>query len=498
MRTLVALALVLVACDHADRRAGVPRHDSAASVAPRGADLVVLRVARGGGPVRAYRFADLDSAMWTSADPAPGIDHVLAFDDDEGSLAYVGTDGLPHRVDLRLGRVTAAARVRLRSLASADGWSIYGVSERGSVVRLTPTGNWTYTPPAPARRVVAAPDGSLLVVVGRGAADALVLALRPPEATVTDSTDVAGAGAGPALLVGGRVYFAADSALSGLQARTLERVPRVHLPDAVAAIAATPSGDRIFAALVSRAEIAVVDRYRAAVTTTIPLPAPARELRMDPWGRYLLARAANGDTAWVVAVGTGAVLGAAPTVWRADLPVVAPDGSLLLASSTDVTVADARTLRPARRVPGGAADSWDLVLWNGFRPRAPGLDQPVRFAGADSTDSATTTSADSAATVTPDTARASPAPPAPAPSTAAQPGADRGWVVQFAAAVSEARAREIAAQITSRGQHPRVVSGAPGEVPVFRVVLGPFASRDEAERVGRESGRQYWIYEAAP
>jgi cell division protein FtsN len=30
---------------------------------------------------------------------------------------------------------------------------------------------------------------------------------------------------------------------------------------------------------------------------------------------------------------------------------------------------------------------------------------------------------------------------------------------------------------------------------LYRVVLGPYATREEADRVGRDSKRQYWIYE---
>jgi septal ring-binding cell division protein DamX len=34
--------------------------------------------------------------------------------------------------------------------------------------------------------------------------------------------------------------------------------------------------------------------------------------------------------------------------------------------------------------------------------------------------------------------------------------------------------------------------------PVYRVVLGPYATREDADRVGRESRQSYWIYEGGP
>ena len=37
-----------------------------------------------------------------------------------------------------------------------------------------------------------------------------------------------------------------------------------------------------------------------------------------------------------------------------------------------------------------------------------------------------------------------------------------------------------------------------GGSPIFRVVMGPFATKDEAEKVGRASKRAYWVYEGSP
>ena len=170
--TLLALALVLSAACGSDRKGDrPPLHDDAPSATPaaQGPDPVVLRVARKGGPVRAYAYPQLDSAVWTSSAPAPAIARVLAFDDESGSLAVVDAKGQPVRVDLRAGGVTTASKAKLASLSSADGYAIYGVSG-GTVMRLTPSGAaWPFKPSAPAREVVPQPDGSLIVVGERGA-----------------------------------------------------------------------------------------------------------------------------------------------------------------------------------------------------------------------------------------------------------------------------------------------------------------------------------------
>jgi len=64
--------------------------------------------------------------------------------------------------------------------------------------------------------------------------------------------------------------------------------------------------------------------------------------------------------------------------------------------------------------------------------------------------------------------------------------------------LSEQRARELAGQIKVHGQSPRVVPTDRDGTTVYRVLLGPYPTREEAERAGRESGQDYWVYKSAP
>jgi cell division septation protein DedD len=296
--------------------------------------------------------------------------------------------------------------------------------------------------------------------------------------------------------VGDRVYFVVDSGLVGVSGRDLALVPRVRFPQPVRALAPTPSGDRIFVLTEGSSEIAVVNRYREVIESRIALPGVASELRMDPLGRYLLARAESASTAWVVAVGTARVLGSVETAWRADLPLVLPDGAIALAQEEDVVLVDGETLQPRGTIEGGVEDYWLLVLWNGFRPRAPGLDTAVTFAGTD------TAITDYAEPPPPPLPAPQTAPPPPPPDTQRVADAPRprasGFHVSFAALLSEDRARRLADSIAVDGQRARVVAGTTSGTRVYRVLLGPYASREQAERIGRESGRSYWIFEGNP
>jgi len=85
--------------------------------------------------------------------------------------------------------------------------------------------------------------------------------------------------------------------------------------------------------------------------------------------------------------------------------------------------------------------------------------------------------------VLPPPAAAKPAPP---------PG---GYVVSFAAVLNQQKAQEIAAGIEVEGTHAHIMPTQSGGTPIFRVVLGPYATKDEADRIGRESKRQYWVFE---
>jgi cell division septation protein DedD len=229
---------------------------------------------------------------------------------------------------------------------------------------------------------------------------------------------------------------------------------------------------------------------------------------MDPDGRYVLVRGVDGDSVRVVAVGTSRVIGSVRSEWRADLPIVAPDGSLALAQDKDVVLVDAETGRERTRFTLGASDLWALVRWNGFRPRAAGLDLPVQFA-ADSDSTAAQAAIDSTLA-----ARVAPAPgaaavdvrPPPAPGAVSAtaearksaPAPRRAFTLSFAAMLSEERAIALAATIRVDGHPVRVAPEVRDGTPIYRVVYGPFSTREEADRMGRRSGLPYWIFEGPP
>jgi hypothetical protein len=429
-----------------------------------------------------YAYPRVDSTIWTSPDSAPRPATILAFDHEGGNVAYEDTRGRPVLLELRLGSITVSSAKKLTGLASADGKSIYGIAANGDVGRMTPTGNWTYKPPQAATAVFPQPGGGLLVAVGRGA-NTRLLKLFPPETRIRDSIPLPVARRTVRTQLGDRVYLAVDSGLAVLRTRTMDWAPSIPFEEPIERMASTPSGDRIFVLTDSSRQIAVVDRFRDRVTARIQLPGKADDLRVDQFGRYLLAHAAKGDSIWIAAISTQRMIGGFTGTWRVDLPFVGYDGGVVVADGDDVVILDGETLKPRSRVRGGAQDYWYPFLWDGFRPRSASLDEPVRF------DSIVidTTRLDSTAFIGADSA-------APRDSS----GPVTGYYVSFAALLSEERARELAARITVGGEQPRVVSTSREGSRIYRVVMGPYLSREEADRVGRESGQSYWVYEGVP
>lgn len=510
VRSLVAFALVLAACGGPDRNALPAAHETVSVGSRFGADPLVLLLPRKGGTARVVAYPKLDSVLWSSSNTAPALSRVLGFDRDAGTIAFVDTRDIPGRIDLRLGGVTHATtpKAKLSFVTSLDGSTIYAVGHDGALARFTPSGDWVYKPPSPARAVFPQADGSVLLLAAHGKHD-IIWRLHPPDTRLLDTVDVPPPGRELRTQLGDRLYLVDGRHLVGLRTRTLDPLPKIDFDHDINALTATPSGDRLFVATDSSHDVSVVDRYRDRITETVEMPGQPVDLRMDALGRYLLVRGADADSAWVVDIGTDKLIGGVVSAWRHDLPFVLPDGAVALAQGKDVVLVDGATLRPRQRVKGGTADFWYSFLWDGFRPRAATLDQPVRFA-IDSIDSVR--AADSAAMT--DSALRAGQPPSAAPAAPAAPGAPTiavapaprrdtvraptGYLVSFAAVLAPDAAQQLASRIRVRGQTAHVTPTSRAGTTIYRVVLGPYPTHALADSVGRESRNSYWIFEGTP
>jgi hypothetical protein len=471
---LLALCCALVVGCSSPREAG-PADSATFPAQARGPDPLVLRIPIGGGTPRAVAYPSLDSVVWSGYGIVPALDRILAFDDNDGTFSFVDTRGRPGRLDLRGDSATIVSRDAFASITSSSGTTIAAATRTGVVWRYTPGGDWSVKTEVAARQAFAQRDGAVLVLSGRGGQSVLTR-LRPPSPDAIDTVALPEARFGVATSVGDRLYFATKQDVVAVDTRTFEASAPIAVGN-VTAMATTPSGDRIFVTLDSARQVKVIDRYRARVAATFDLPRPPGDLRVDPLGRFVLVRDVQGDSVWVVAIGNDRVVATIASRWRGDLPHVAPDGGILTLQGKDVVAVDPLTGATRQRVAGGAADFWHSFWWTGFR--APGSLTP------DSSVLALPVGADSSAlaAVVDSTLpkRDTIVPPPP------------GFMLQFGAFTAEQMARDTAAVIHAGGVAARVTTSLDIGIPVYRIVMGPFPTKEEAERVGLASGRPFCV-----
>ena len=118
----------------------------------------------------------------------------------------------------------------------------------------------------------------------------------------------------------------------------------------------SPSGHRLYAAGSGR-ELLVIDRFGHSVLKRIVLPGTAAALRVDFFGNWLLARAAAGDSVWIVDLDAERVVGTVSTPWDRDLPAVAAPRTLVARRDKDVVALDLAS--PALPDPDS---TWDMYV----------------------------------------------------------------------------------------------------------------------------------------
>jgi hypothetical protein len=482
VRALLCLAVLLIACgDRKTNAISVTDTATGTRTPIRGPDALFLRIPRDGGAIRVVAYPNVDSTVWISSGVTEAPGRILGFDDDAGVLAMLDAKSRPVLVDFRGGRIDDEVRLPLTAAVSLDGSTIYGVTSRGDVIRRSPADSMRFTSKAPARGVFPLRDGSVLLWTGRESRSTLSR-IRPPSSDVIDSLVMPAADFATGTGVGDRLYFASKDKLQAVQTRLLQLSEPIPVGGPISDIAVTPSGDRIYvlATIDGQSTLVFVDRYRWRIASSLPLEGKPRELRVDPIGRYVLVRGAR-DSVTVIGVAANQVVGTVRSGWRSDLPLVAPDGSIATVVGDDVVFVRAEDGQQVARVQNGAAEIWFSFWWTGFRPRAAELDQPVTFDSAMMTVDSTQAAAVDTFNVIP-----------PADSVVKPVG----FTISFFTLLSESRAQTEAAGIRVGNEVAHVETVVRSGIPMYRVILGPYATCAEAQRVARAAAKPgAWIPE---
>jgi len=417
----------------------------------------VLRIPREGGVARLYRVESLDSADWKPADKLPPVDRPLGADPEQGLVFVMDRKNNVVAVDLDTRRVrTYLENVRYATVGP-DG-ALYAVDTANSVVQLvrrTPVRFRSKLQGKPTQ-LHGTMDGGLLAQLG-GERPALEYlgSDQAPSSTPLPKGQLASS------FLGDLVAVAADTAVV-LYAPQRKSEPRsIPIAGDARAVMFSPSGHRIYVAQAA-GPLLVLDRFDGTQLREIELPGPARELRGDMFGNWILVRPEDQDSVWVIDVGTGKQVGAAAARWSDDLPAIAPPHTLLARRGADLVGLDltAPNLPEVGRIKGGAADFWLPIAWQ------PAQEAELPF------------QADSAALAAADTGPARPS-----------------VYLQVSSSQNPAWANELSGKLGGAGLPASVLAPRrTGEL--YRVVLGPYATREQAEATGRKIGMPSFIVTA--
>jgi hypothetical protein len=380
-----------------------------------------------------------------------GVEQVLGVDPEAAELFVRTGKREVLALDLESGRIdTVATDVQIATLGP-DG-TLFAVDGKRRVttlsrrVRLT----WPHPLEGDPRDLFGASNERLVAMVEGDRSALVVVAADQPAATrpLPSNGDVTASRWGDLVAVAG------DSGVTLFDPLGRREPGFVPIADHPRALVFSPSGHRVYVGVRAGLGLAVIDRYALREIDGVALPMPAAALRLDPFGQWLIARPTVGDSAWVVDLSIKRLVGGLPTSWRADLPTVSPDGSLLLRRGDDVIAVRPDSLLETGRVAGGASDLWVTTHWS---PR-----------GARSTAASSTGADDSV-------------------------GVEGPLYVQVSVSRNQTWSGQMAEQLIRAGLPAKVLPPASADEG-FRVVLGPYTTRAEAEAIGKKLGRPYWIY----
>jgi hypothetical protein len=228
------------------------------------------------------------------------------------------------------------------------------------------------------------------------------------------------------------------------------------------AVAFSPSGHRLYVAQ-DRDELREYDRYAADWRGKIDVPGPARAVRTDYYGTRVLVRSAKDDSVWVVDPAARRLVATLAADWAADLPLLAPPSFLVVRRGNDIVVVDlsGEALGERGRVEGAAGDLWLAVGWSPERPQAIAADSTVLTADSILMAGDSTT------------------------------GSARLYL-QVSSSRNADWARELSEKIAAAGLAAVVLQPAGGD-DVYRVVVGPYATREQADSASRSLGMPSFV-----
>jgi hypothetical protein len=443
------------------------------------AEGALLRLPSEGGRARLYRADSLTPLDWQIASGVPKIVRALGTELEDRMVYAVDTEGRLVGIDLlaRRTRIHLAATQQLT--ATPDG-AVLGLDSARRAVRFSSRALTTY-------RASVEGGGTPQLLRGPGGQVAAYLPAARVLQLLGEDGEVrrfaAPAGQATASWHGDLLAVTTDSGVVLFDPSGRSEEPLfLRLRGAPVSATFSPSAHRLYVAR-GRGDILVLDRFTGEERATIELPAPAQAMRVDRSGRWLLARPETGDSAWVVDLVHHEVALTIRTPWAEDLPLVTGGRTLVVRDGEDVVAWELTGARPTERtrLVGAASDIFLAIPWSPEEPVAP-EPAPIEVAEAETPPPQPAVA---------DSARVE----APLPPAATELTGD--IYLQISSSQNREWAQALAQQLRDGGFSARLLNPTDPSDP-YRVVIGPFPTRDEADAVGRRLGRPYFVLSEPP
>lgn len=455
-RAVIAAGLLLgpAGCDSDPDLAAV--NLPAVGRAPPAATL--LRIPPEGGLPRLYRVPTLEPSSWKAQDKVPPLERNLGTDPELGLVFLLDKKRTVLGLDLETRRVRPYLEQVRHATTGPDGvlYAVDTASRVTQLVRRTPVRFRSKLQGAP-REVYGTMGGALIARLGGPAPVLEVLGSDQPPASI-----VLAGGAMALSFWGDLVAVAADTAVVLYETQGERARRSIPVSGHATAVLFSPSGHRIY---VGRKQdgLLVLDRTEGEQLAEIELPGPVAGLRGDQYGQWILVRPERGDSVWVVDVGRGRLAGTASVKWDEDLPAVLSPNTLVTRRGRDVVALDlgAEGLPERARIENGAADRWLPLAWQ------PGQDEEVP---AESDSVSLADAAESAVS-------------------------GRSVYLQVSSSQNPAWAEELSQKLQAVGLPASVLPPRRSDQS-YRVVLGPYATREQAEDAGRKIGMPSFVVTA--
>jgi hypothetical protein len=451
-RPLLALVTALLgAC-----QSGNSAYNRGLSVASTTPPSSLLRLPAAGGTGELYHLPRLDSWGWRTSTPLPAIRRAIGADLDLGLVYALGTRNEILTLDLQTARPRPQVQNEVREFAVGPDGTLFTVDDSLKVVQLVRRNPVRFPARLPARpRDLFGTRTASLLAVSAGPTNALTVLRTDDQPVVTTLPK----GDAAATYWGDLLAVAADSVVILVDPDRPDEFITLPVTGHARAVLFSPSGHRFYVAR-REGSVLVYNRFTRQPVGEIKLPGSAGALRADPFGRWLLIHPPKADSLWLVDLARNRFVGGFPAEWAPDLPSVTNQQTLLVKAGGDVIAYDLTKgdFPETGRVRGGARDAWLPLAWT------PETGTAISLASV------------------PDTA------------TAAGDAGQSRVFLQVSSSQNRAWSAELARQLEQQGLPARVLDPRAGE-DGFRVVIGPYPTREAAESTGRRLGRPFFIYQ---